>query len=55
MVIWKRLAQGFNPSCDGGSKSVSMAPYASMNVDPTVPYASTVPVGIPRMISHVSK
>ena len=32
-----------------------MVPSSSMNVDPTVPCASTVHVGIPRTISHVSK
>ena len=55
MVIWKRLAEGFDPSGDGGSGSVSMAPSASMNVDRTVPCVYTVPFGIPRMICHVSK
>ena len=55
MVIWKRLAEGFDPSGDGGRGSVSMAPSASMNVDRTVSCASTVPIGIPRTISHVSK
>ena len=47
MVIWKKLAQGFNSLGDGGSGSVSMAPSTSMNVDHTVPCASRVVVGIP--------
>ena len=55
MVIWKKLAQGFNSLGDGGSGSVSMDSSASMNLDPIIPCASTVPVGIPRMISHISK
>ena len=55
MVIWKKLAQGFDSLGDGGSESVSMAPSASMNVEPTMPCASTMPVGIPRTISQVSK
>ena len=55
MVIWKKLAQGFDSLGDGGSANVSMAPYSSMNVDPTMPAASTVPVRIPRMISQLSK
>ena len=55
MVIWKKIAQGFDSLGDGGSESVSMAPFASMNVEPTIPSASTVPIGIGRTISQVSK
>ena len=51
MAIWKKLAQGFDSFCDGGSESVSMAPSASMNIEPTVPAAYTVSVRIPKMIS----
>ena len=50
MVIWKRLAQGFDSSSDGGSGIVSMAPSASMNVDCTIPCTSIVPIGILRAI-----
>ena len=32
-----------------------MAPSASMNVEHTIPCASTVPIGIPRTISQVFK
>ena len=55
MVIWKRLAEGFDPLGDGGSGSVSMDPSASINVDGTLSFASTMPIGIPRTISQVSK
>ena len=55
MVIWKKISQGFDSLGDGGSGNVSMAPSTSMNVDSTMPCASTVPVGIPRTISHVFK
>ena len=55
MAIWKKLAQGFDSLGDGGSSSVSLAPYASMNVDPTMPAASTVHVYIPTTISQLYK
>ena len=55
MAIWKKLAEGFDSLDDGGSGSVSMAPSASMNVDPTMLAASTLLVQIPRMISELSK
>ena len=55
MGIWKKLAQGFDSLADGGSSSVSMAPFASMNVEPTVPTASIVRVHILRTISQISK
>ena len=55
MAIWKKLAHGFDSLGDGCSGSVSMAPFASMNVDPTVPAASTLPVRILRVFSQLSK